>query len=104
MTVTIYDYPYSPGTNTPVYVTGTQQSGLATLVPSDGSSLVAVVFPSAYVTAIESLQLTIVEVSAIGTYALTVQGSSLTLTGFNIYVAGGPAGSTCTVSWTVTGT
>jgi hypothetical protein len=95
---------YYPWGNSPTNFTANgAQQGVATNVPSDGSALVAITFPLPYSTAVTSLQVSIGETTAIGEYELTVQWSSLTLTGFNVYVAGGSIGSTCSVSWQSTG-
>lgn len=80
-----------------------QQHGSVTGVAADGSAESAIVFPLPFSQTIPLVFVSLSDVSDIASYALTVQTDGESLTGFNVYVAGGPAGSTCTVVWQTQG-
>lgn len=82
----------------------TTQGGSLT-VAADGSAPGVVTFSTPFGSVITSVNVTASSITVPGSYALSaevVQGTPA-LSGFSVYVAGGPPGSMCTVYWTANG-
>ena len=100
MSISIESFPWGLTSTT---ASGSQQ-GTATGVPAEGSALFPVTFSIPFGSSVSFILATILATTRIGEDQLTVQVSSPTTTGFNLYVAGGQPGSTCSVYWQASGT
>lgn len=82
------------------------QSGKVVSVPADGSASFSVTFPTAYLSQVTEVKVSVSQTSTpIGqTLVGDTIDSTISLTGFEGVVNGGVGGSTCTIYWNADGT